>query len=330
MKYLLIMAVALSPVLTACNEDENETTDNSTKPGYDIAAVDGKVNTLQTATEGNGINIILMGDGFTAGDITSGRYDEIMNKAMDALFSIKPMPALRKYFNVYSVQKVSASNMLNGQSAFGTIAGADMVDDQNILPKANAKAEMYALSVPGYSKGAENTFFAIIMNTETDTRGVTSHGIGWNAYAFSYCSLAGTADGHKFRQTLTHELVGHGIAKLLDEYPTYHDMNVYTYGQKIGWYLNMSTTDDIGQAPWAEFAGRQEFADENIGVYPIGGDPELYKPTETSIMYITDDEGMTFNAPSRRLIYNRIMKLATGSTDDPTFEEFVAFDKANR
>lgn len=333
MKYIWMLAIALSPVLTACNEDDNEVTDNSQKPGYDIAAIDGKVTTLQTATDGNGINIILMGDGFTAADITSGYYDEVMQKTMDGLFCIHPMPALRKYFNVYSVQKVSVSGTTDGQTAFGTLTDGDLISvvGSTQLDNANAKAETYAKNVPGYVKGSPNTFIAVVMNTDL-AGGITSHG-GWNPYAFCYGTLYGTADGHKFRQMMTHELIGHGITKLMDEYEprggSYSDAAIaaYTYGQEIGWYQNMSTKAGIRNSPWAEFEGRPEFADENIGTYKIEG-TDFYRACQTSIMRETDQENMKFNAPSRRLIYNKIMELATGNT--PTFEEFVAFDVANK
>lgn len=332
-KHLWMLAFALTTMLTACNEDDNEVTDNSQKPGYDIAAIDGKVTTLQTATDGNGINIILMGDGFTAADITSGYYDEVMQKTMDGLFSIHPMPALRKYFNVYSVQKVSVSGTTDGQTAFGTLTDGDLISvvGSSQLDKANAKAEMYARNVPGYVKGSANTFIAVVMNSEL-AGGITSHG-GWNPYAFCYGTLYGTADGHKFHQMMTHELIGHGIAKLIDEYEprggSYSDEAVasYKYGQEIGWYQNMSTKAKIAESPWAEFAGRQEFAEENIGTYLIEG-TSFYMPCQTSIMRDTDTPDMTFNAPSRRIIYNKIMELATGTI--PTFEEFVTFDVANR
>lgn len=326
--------MALTPLFfTACNEEDDENSVESTKPGTDIATLDGRVTTLQTAAEGNGINIILMGDGFTAADIMDGTYDEIMNKTMEALFCVHPMPALRKYFNVYSVQKVSTSSNMNGQTVFGTVTDGDMVSMTNspLLDGANAKVQLYAKNVPGYTPGAENTFFAIVMNTEL-AGGITSHG-GWNSYAFSYGTLYGTADGHKYRQMMTHELIGHGIAKLLDEYQprsggyTDDEVNAFAYGQSLGWYNNMSISSNIEDSPWADFAGDPRYADENIGMYLIDG-TSLYKPCETSIMEYTDYPDMTFNAPSRRLIYNRIMELATGQT--PEYEEFVAFDLANK
>ena len=53
----------------------------------------------------------------------------------------------------------------------------------------------------------------------------------------------------------------------------------------------------------------------------------LYRATENSIMRDTSSPGMTFNAPSRRAIYNKVMQIATGNA--PTPEDFLSFDKAN-
>lgn len=49
-----------------------------------------------------------MGDGFLDTDIVNGTYDEVMNKAMENLFTEEPLKSLQSYFNVYSVMAVSA------------------------------------------------------------------------------------------------------------------------------------------------------------------------------------------------------------------------------
>ena len=71
---------------------------------------DRKVKTLQTHTEGEGIPLVLMGDGFMDVDIAGGYYDEVMARAMDNLFTEEPVRSLRGYFDVYSVTAVSRRN----------------------------------------------------------------------------------------------------------------------------------------------------------------------------------------------------------------------------
>ena len=43
---------------------------------------DGKVVLLQKATEGNGVNIVISGDGFADVDFASGHFDDVMNKTL--------------------------------------------------------------------------------------------------------------------------------------------------------------------------------------------------------------------------------------------------------
>lgn len=347
MKYLWLPAFALVLLLTACNEEDNYTEGAADKPGTDITELDGKVTTLQTATEGNGVNIILMGDGFTAAEINAGEYDEAMNKAMEALFIAQPMKGLRKYFNVYSVQKVSVSNVLNGQTVLGSITDGDLISGNPTTTSLDGKTLLYAALVPEYN--VENTYVGVVMNTEL-RGGITSYPNSWANLACSYCTYNGSIDGDEFRQTMIHELAGHGIGKLLDEYVprsggfTLDEIDGVRYGQSIGWYQNIWIYNDYDfTTPWTAFVDDPRYADEQLAdprvwpddfndLYYISCDPDntswLYRPSANSIMQDVESPGMTFNAPSRRAIYNNVMKVATGDT--PSYEDFVTFDMANR
>lgn len=76
---------------------------------------DKTVKVLQKATVGKGINIVLLGDGYSDRLIADGSYDEDMNKAMNAIFKDEPYATFRDYFNVYQVYAVS-ENELTGES----------------------------------------------------------------------------------------------------------------------------------------------------------------------------------------------------------------------
>ena len=73
----------------------------------DMETEDGKVTQLQKHKKGKGVPVVIMGDGFLDRDITGGKYREATNMAMEALFSVHPMTALRDYFDVYEVTAVS-------------------------------------------------------------------------------------------------------------------------------------------------------------------------------------------------------------------------------
>ncbi|ALO47836.1 M64 family metallopeptidase [Hoylesella enoeca] len=333
-KYFLYLFLAL--FVASCNESDNEDdVDIRQEQRDDITSLDGKVTTLQTATVGSGYNLILMGDGFTADQIKDGTYARVMEKARDNFFSLEPVKSLRAYFNVYAVQKVSLSRNLNGSTALASALNSSNTvcgyfSDDNL----DYKTLIYASAVPGFKE--ENSVISVVMNTER-SGGITFYH-GWNSQlACAYTTLYGGLDSNYFRYTLVHETAGHGIGKLDDEYDTRHltiddyGRSYFEYGHSLGWVMNVSLTDDKTKAPWAEFLADTRYASEGLGLYEGGGAryaTGVWRPTETSIMRVTDTESTSFNAPSRRAIYNQIMKVTTGKT--PTYEEFVTFDLAHR
>lgn len=83
----------------------------SSEQSVDYSA-DKTVRVLQTATKGNGIPIVLMGDGFIDKEIADGTYSKVMEKTLENIFTEEPIRSLRDYFNVYTVTAVSKNNTL--------------------------------------------------------------------------------------------------------------------------------------------------------------------------------------------------------------------------
>lgn len=108
-----------------------EGTNTSTSTDY---SADRTVRILQRATEGNELPIVLMGDGFLDTEIEDGTYDEVMNKAMENLFTEEPLKSLRNYFNIYSVTAVSRSNRFEG---YNTAFGCQMAGGMSTLITGN-------------------------------------------------------------------------------------------------------------------------------------------------------------------------------------------------
>ena len=79
---------------------------------------------LQNATMGNGLPIVIMGDGSIDTKIKDGTYDKVMDKAMENLFAEDPMKSLRKYFNVYAVTAVSKNNVFGKD--YETVFGCEL------------------------------------------------------------------------------------------------------------------------------------------------------------------------------------------------------------
>ena len=295
---------------------------------------DGKVSQLNIASQGKGIPIVIMGDGFVDKEIADGSYSQTMNQAMEHLFSEEPIKSLREYFNVYQVNAVSKRNIFDGTSStvFGTVP-----DHQTMGIDVDASQVMkYVKKVEGID--SIHALAVVIMNMNIN-KGVTymmaSNKISDYSYSIALCPVIDSLKSEMFRSVLVHEAVGHGFAKLADEYvrstegsATDDDIKeLKERHEKYGWFLNVDSEKDSTKVLWTKFIYDAEFANEKIGTYEGGYTffKGVYRPSEESMMRSND---APFNAPSRQVIYNKVMKMALDRT--PTYQEFVEFDKAHK
>lgn len=296
---------------------------------------DGKVTTLQTATKGNGIDIVLMGDGYSDRQIADGTYDKTMNIAMEKFFSEEPYKTYRDHFNVYSVKAVSATEGYDhGNTAFSGFFG-----DGTLVGGNDNHVFNYALKAIGNER--MNEALVVVMMNSTRYAGTcymyypsVAGGYG-NGVSISYFPVG--EDENALAQVLHHEAGGHGFAKLADEY-AYEDMgaipddvvNSHKEQQNTwGWWKNVDFTSAPSATRWSHFINDTRYANDGLGAYEGGLTywTGVWRPTENSIMrYNTGG----FNAPSREAIYYRIHKLAYGDSWQYDYEEFVKCDAINR
>jgi hypothetical protein len=256
-----------------------------------------------------------------------------MRQAMENLFSEEPIKSLRDYFNVYQVTAVSHRNRFDGISstAFGTVP-----DRQSMGIEVDKGAVMkYVKKVENID--SVNALAVVILNSNIN-RGVTymmaSSKRDYN-YSIALCPVIDSLKSEMFRSVLVHEAVGHGFAKLADEYvrstegsATDDDIKrLKDMHEKWSWYMNVDSEKDSTKVIWTQFIYDPEFANEKIGTYEGGYTffKGVYRPTQESMMRANN---APFNAPSRQAIYNKVMKLGLDKT--PTYEEFVAFDHQHK
>ena len=92
----------------------------STSP-YD----DGDYILLREATIGNGVDLVFMGDGYTAAEIASRKYENQILEAVNNFFGVEPYKSYSEYFNVYLVFAVSEESGIGNKehtvnNLFGT------------------------------------------------------------------------------------------------------------------------------------------------------------------------------------------------------------------
>ena len=296
---------------------------------------DGKVITLQTATKGKGIDIVLMGDAYSDRQIADGTYRTDMENLYNNLFIEEPYKSFKDHFNVFYVNVVSATEgyeygntALDGFFGGGTLVGGN---DNAVV--------QYALKAISEEK-MDEALLVVAMNSDNyagtcymyNPEGGSDYGSGVSVSYFPKGGDAGT-----FAQLIHHEACGHGFAKLADEY-AYEDMGAVssdyvaqTKSQQNnwGWWKNVDFTNDPAQVRWAKFLEDSRYANDGLGVFEGGLTywNGVWRPTENSIMrYNTGG----FNAPSREAIYYRIHKLAYGTEWVYDYEKFVEYDALSR
>ena len=127
-----------------------------------------------------------------------------------------------------------------------------------------------------------------------------------------------------------HEAGGHGFGRLADEYnwggeaDDARKSSLLEQQKKYGFYLNV-TADTDGDSPWAHFIGLEGYDEVGYFEGAWGCSKGLYRPTVNSIMLNNQGE---FNAPSRELIFKRIILQSEGA-GSYTFDRFLEYDRKN-
>lgn len=303
------------------------------------------INVLQEHTIGKGIPLVFLGDGFLDKDIESGYYIEVMNKAMENFFTEEPIKSLRDYFDVWAINAVSFNNAFGSQyttkfSCKLEGGGSTRIDGNH------EKVIEYIRIIPELNNNdnlKSETTCIVILNT-TDYAGTCYFGFNDLTtnktinLAIGYCPMINGIEDDMFRRVLCHECIGHGFAKLLDEY-SYQEMGTIPFSEieqnqkvqkELGWYMNVDFVNDREKVLWNKFLKNSHYKGiDNFGellsiyegacTYWKGA----FRPTNESMMR-SNTHG--FNAPSREAIYKRIMSLANGNNWKYDFEKFVEFD----
>lgn len=326
-------------VLQQCHPDYYESTDYS---------MNGTWKKLQAATiDGQGLNIVFLGDAYTDHLIANGTYDNDMTRAMEHFFEVEPYASMREMFNCYQVYAVSKNNNYNegSSTAFQCEFGAG-----TRITGHNDKVRMYAQKVTEIKNGNWGAYWYTYIDDEeyihysdipggmlcvvilNSTRYAGTCSISTDGTAVAYCPLHERDDW--FAEVIHHEAGGHGFARLADEYDgSYSTLtdtrreNLLLY-KEYGFYQNVDITNDPDTILWSKFLTDSRYSGETgifEGAYLCN--TGVWRPSENSIMrYNTGG----FNAPSREIIYRRAMELSKGSSYTYDFEDFAAFDAKNR
>lgn len=299
---------------------------------YDYSYGEDEIITLQTAKRGKGINLVFLGDGFNAEDISKGEYLKAMKEQVENFFGIEPYTTYRDYFNVYTAIAVSPES---GIGAVNTIVytrfnttftgGVGLRCDYEDVFK-------YALQMPTVTKDNLNQSLIIITPNTTDYGGICQMWDDGSAIAF--CPMSNYGYPLDTRGVIQHEAGGHGFGKLGDEY-IYHNEFIdfctctccghvyeFNHAKGNGWYDNLSLTGKMHEVPWSHLIFHERYS-EVVDVFEGGymHNRGVFRSEQNSCM---NNDIPYYSTISRELIVRRI-KAYAGETF--SFEDFVANDK---
>ncbi len=317
--------------------------DDLPTPEYYIStdySKEGEVTVYQKATEGNGIDVVFMGDAYSDRQVESGLYFNDMKACAEGFFDVEPYKSFRHLFNIYFVTTVSSAEgyELGGQSLGSTpLTGTAITGNES-------KCFDLALKAVKDPKRMDEVLVVVCVNQD-----------------YSEIRMAGTCSMHEpedwagrdyangnsvtfvlklddsFDNTIPviqHEAGGHGFAKLADEYNysgtlSSMDKDKINANSPHGWYSNIDMTSDPTKIKWSWFLTDDRYKSE-VGVIEGGYTYQygVWRPSENSIM--KNNSAGYFNAPSRYTIWNRIHKLAYGKEWTGTYEDFAKYDAINR
>lgn len=290
--------------------------------------------TLQKATKGNngGINIVLLGDGFNAKDIASGKYLNDIKQEVEYFFGIEPYKTYRDYFNVYTAIPLSTES---GVGTVNTIRYNRF--NTTFTGGVGLKADYdevfdYALGAPTVNKGNLNQTLIIMVPNSTDYGGICQMWEDGSAIAF--CPQSTYGYPLDTRGVIQHEAGGHGFGKLGDEY-IYHNAFIdfcdctccghvleFNGAKSLGWFDNLELTGKMHSVGWSHLIFDDRYSDI-VDIYEGGymHNRGVFRSEPNSCM---NNNIPYYSTISRESIVKRI-KAYAGETY--SFEDFVKNDK---
>ncbi len=303
---------------------------------YDYEYAEDEIITLQTASKGNGVNLVFLGDGYNAKDVSEGTMLKNIKEGVEHYFSIEPYKAYRDYFNVYTGVSVSAEsgigsvntiiyNRFNTTAKGGvTLGGRNGESDNKVIFE-------YACKAPTVTEdNLGQTLIVMVPNTE-DYGGICYM---WdNGAAIAYCPMSDYGYPMDFRGLIQHEAGGHGFAKLGDEY-IYHNafidacscsccghVDEFNAAKSMGWYENLSLSGKMDEVPWSHLIFHEKYK-QIVDIFEGGfmHNRGVYRSEQNSCM---NNNIPYYSTISREIMVKRIMEIAG---EEYSFEKFVEND----
>lgn len=308
-----------------------EYTHTCTVSQYDYEYGEDEYLTLQSATKGNngGINIVILGDGYDAQDISEGEYLADMKQQIEYFFAIEPYNTYRDYFNVYTAFPISTETGVGTVNTIRYNRFNTTYTGGVGLQADNDEIFSYVLNAPTVTSSNLCQTLIIVVPNSTDYGGITQMWSDGSAIAF--CPKSDYDYPLDSRGVIQHEAGGHGFGKLGDEY-IYHNDFITNCGcsccshditgpKSLGWYDNLSLTGKTHEVPWSHLIYHDTYSGR-VDIYEGGymHSRGVFRSEQNSCM---NNDIPYYSTISRESIVRRIKSYAG---EEYSFDDFVAND----
>ncbi len=292
---------------------------------YDYECGDGDVIVNQTASEGNGVNIVFMGDCFDARDIAMGSYLDGINGAIGYYFDIEPYKTYKPYFNIYTVVGMSNDS---GMGTVNTIRDAKFGSQYSLdgISPNHETCYEYAMKASAVNEDNLGQTLVVMIENTTEYGGICY--MWGDGSAIACCPMSADAYPYDFRGIVQHEAGGHGFGKLADEYIYYNSWmqicpcyEVFLDSKARGWYRNLEDFGDMDKVGWSHLIFHPKYS--NIVDIYEGGYTHTRGCFRSEPNSCMNNNIPYYSAISRQEMVERIMKYAGKEFD---INEFYAND----
>lgn len=295
-------------------------TSTTTVEQYNYTYSDGDYIVNQPASEGNGVNIVFMGDCFDAQDIATGKYLNGVNEAIEHFFAVEPYKSYKKYFNIYTVFGLSADS---GVGSVNTIREAKFGSQYGLQASGSVGVDEnscfeYACKAPTVTEDNICQTPIVLVENTYEYDGITY--MWGDGSAIALCPMSADVYPYDYRGIVQHEAGGHAFGKLGDEY-IYHNAFIQTcsctccdhvdefnHMKSYGFYENLSLTGNMYDVPWSHMIFDPQFSG-TVDIYEGGffHTRGVFRSESNSCM---NNNVPYFSAISREAIVKRIMQYA--------------------
>jgi hypothetical protein len=272
---------------------------------------DGSVRQIRSAGEiAECVNVVLLGDGFTAAQLFEGcAYDAAAEKMAATLLATPPFSYYADRINVFVSYDVSADSGADtipesdtSDTAFDSTFGYYGIDRLLVAQDSDAVWAAATRCV-----GSASLAHMVVVIVNDDRYGGSGGDI----------ATASMVDGAEL--IVLHE-VGHSFGSLADEYVDEAAAPAYEWPVPAA-YPNVDMTSNAATIKWKDFLAYPEYS--AVGAYEGGyyRATGVWRPEAESLMRSLGAPG--FNAPSRAAIAKRIREILGLAWD---LGEFIAMD----